>query len=117
MTAEIRDIKTAGAYQEITMAAIEQLIIDPREIVRADLSRKLSEVIGIGAPVSEIEFFEEKFVRTVGIYADDADWDDADLEPIGYEDVPMLAMRARQRFIPAADFGNPPVPSPVEKKE
>lgn len=67
---------------------------------RADLDRKLDQFIGAGRSVEETRFTEERPTRTVGIYAEDADWDDPDLEPSGYEEVPILVIRATRRFVP-----------------
>jgi len=96
-----KTVRTAAGTQQITMAAIEQAAFDLREFSRADLNKKLDEVIGNGTSISETEFTEEEFISWAGVYPDDADWDDPDLEPIGYEPVPMLVIRATRRFIPA----------------
>ena len=94
-----KTVKTAAATQQITMAALERAAFDLREFCRADLNKKLDEVIGNGTSISETDFTEEEFIRWVGTYADDADWDDPDLEPIGYEPVPMLIIRATRQFV------------------
>lgn len=94
------DVKKAGAMQEISMEALESAAIDVRAASRADLERKLDKFIaGHGRSVSETKFYEENTTRTIGIYADDADWDDPELEPIGYEEIPMLNMRAERLFV------------------
>lgn len=102
-----KTVRTAAGTQQITMAAIEQAAFDLREFCRADLNEKLDEVIGNGTSISETEFIEEEFIRWAGVYADDADWDDPDLEPIGYEPVPMLVIRATRQFVDGTTTAEP----------
>ena len=97
----MHDQKKAGAMQEITMEALKSAAVDLRAMSRIHLDKKLDQFIGSRMSVSETRFEEQETTRTAGIYADDADFDDPDLEPIGYEEVPILVIRATRLFIDA----------------
>lgn len=96
-----RDVKRAGVMQEVTKEALESAAIELRAFVRSDMLAKLESFTGGSVSwIDEPKFDEFEEVKSVAIYADDADWDDDENppEPIGYEDVEYVMMRGSVYF-------------------
>jgi len=93
------NVRKAGAITELTMAAIEDAAVDLRSLAHQNLEAKINALIGERESVSETKFDEQEGTRSVALYADDADFDDPELEPIGWEEVPMLVIRGTRLFV------------------
>jgi len=83
---------------EISMEALEFSSVDLRELAHADLSRTLDAHCE-GEWVSEIEFDETVLTRMSAVYAEGADLDALDPEPLEWVPYQVLVIRARREFI------------------
>lgn len=89
----------AGATMEATAEALEN-VIGLRDTIRADLEDELARFVGDARPVSEVRHDEHEFTRNMPVYAEGADLDDPNVEPIDWVVVPMVAFRATRLFVP-----------------
>lgn len=98
MTDRVYPVRTIASMLEVNIDAMAQSAFDLRDIAHENLTRLL-EQHRVGRWVSEIEFDEQKTERLIPTYPEGADPDDPDLEPVDWEAIPVLMIRAKRRCL------------------